>query len=517
MRVDERWVVRAEDQRTLDRRAEASGIAEDALMESAGTNAATWIVDHVFPRRVAVFSGPGGNGGDALVVARRLHEAGVDVETFALAPSDRWSPAARRMADRLRAVDARPVRVLEDGTPPAAIDDADCIVDGLFGSGLSRPLDGPARRLVERLNGATARTISLDLPSGLPSDCGELLGEAVRADTTLAMAFLKPAHLLYPAAGFCGNVAVVGVDYPEATLADAAPWARVCETAGIARRLPARPPDGHKGTFGSVLVVAGSIGMTGAAILACRGALRAGAGLVRLAIPASLDPILETALPETITVPLPDTAAPGRLTPDGLDAALLDAAIDRSDVLAIGPGLSRHPASLAAAAALIDRFDGPIVVDADGVHALIDRPEALARLADRGILTPHAGEFAALADRPIPDVLADRRTAAADFAAAHRAVTVLKGRPTAIAAPDGDVFLNPTGNDALATGGSGDVLTGLIAGFLAGGVSLVDAAVAGAYIHGLAAEAYVVERAARSMIASDLLDLVPVVLKEIER
>ena len=511
--VDERWVLRAADQRALDERVVTSGIERDALMESAGTSAAEWILVHLRPRRVAVLVGPGGNGGDALVVARRLHEAGVDVRSFALTSLGECAPATRRMGARLEGAGAEPARPVSGDELAEAFDRADCVVDGLFGSGLGRPMSDEAVRIVERLNAVGAKTVSLDLPSGLASDSGEMPGDAVCADVTLAMAFLKPAHLLYPAAGHCGDTAVVDVAYPESVLRTAEPWARVCERTGIRNRLPVRCPDGHKGTFGRVLVLAGSIGMTGAAILCCRAALRAGAGLVHLAGPASLNPILETALSEVITIPLPDEN--GHLV--SIEDARLQEAIERADVLAVGPGLSRDPATLDAVRAIVERFPGPMVVDADGLHALSGHEGMLTRLAGRAILTPHPGELAVLTGEPPERIDAARRDHAHCFATEHGIVLVLKGRPTAIGLPDGGVYLNPTGNDGLASGGSGDVLTGLIAGFAAGGISLGDAALAGTYVHGLAAEVFGRDRAARSLIPSDVLDLMPEVLREVER
>ena len=510
--VEERWVLRAEEQRTLDERAIASGVERDALIESAGTNAAAWIRERLRPRRAIVLAGPGGNGGDGLVVARRLHEAGVDVRTFLLSPLPNCSPAVRRMAERLDAAGAEPGRSASVDELAAALARADCVVDGLFGSGLTRQLDGEALRIVERLNASDVKTISLDLPSGLASDRGETLGEAVRADVTLAMAFLKPVHLYYPAAGRCGNTAVVDVAYPESILRNAEPWARVCEGSGIRRRLPTRRPDGHKGTFGRLLVVAGSIGMTGAAILCCRGALRAGAGLVYLAGPASLDPVFEATLPEVVTVPLPDEE--GHVA--SLESARLRDVMQRAGVLAVGPGLSRVPAALDAVRAIVERFSGPVVLDADGLYALAGHEELMTRLAGRAILTPHPGELGTLTGETPERIDAERRDVARAFAREHGVVLVLKGRPTAIGLPEGGVYLNPTGNEGLATGGSGDVLTGLIAGFAVGGVSLADAAIAGTYVHGLAAEIYVRDRSARSLLPSDLIDRVPEALLEVE-
>ncbi|MGB2983223.1 MAG: NAD(P)H-hydrate epimerase, partial [Candidatus Bipolaricaulia bacterium] len=281
----ERLVLTSEDQRAADEAAYARGVRAEDLMESAGRSAADWILDRLSPSRVAVLVGPGGNGGDGLVVARRLAESSVEVQTFLFQSDDRLGEAPQAMLERLHDGGWRTVLV-EDGAysdVEDAFESADWVVDGLLGSGVTRPLVGRYRDVVERLNASDAKVISLDLPSGLSSDEGVLVDEAVRADVTLAMEFLKPAHLLHPASAHCGNVAVVSVAYPPEVLASVKPRARVPEQAGIQGRLPLRRADGHKGTFGRVLVVAGSIGMTGAAILCCRAALRAGAGLVTLA------------------------------------------------------------------------------------------------------------------------------------------------------------------------------------------------------------------------------------------
>ena len=510
----ERLVLTADAQRAVDETAIGRGVSSVDLMESAGRSAAEWILDRLRPTSVALLIGPGGNGGDGLVVARRLADAGVDTKTLLLEPRDRLRETTRTMLERLEASGER-ASVLEqgaDGPVDASFDGVDWVVDALFGNGLTRPLEGRSSRIVERLNASGARVVSLDLPSGLPSDRGALVGAAVRAEITLSMAFLKPAHLLHPASAACGNVAVVSVAYPPEVLAGIEPWARVAEPAGVGLRLPSRRPDGHKGTFGRVLVVAGSIGMTGAAILCCRGALRAGAGLVTLASPGSLNAILETALPEVITVPLPDED--GRLV--RIDDERLAEAFDHADVLAVGPGLSRAQATAAAVRQFVDRFQGPIVLDADGIDAFAGHLNLIRVVGQRLLLTPHPGELGRLIDRSADGIDADRVEAARRFAQEHGVTLLLKGRPTAIGLPGGDVYLNSTGNTGLATGGSGDVLTGLIAGFVAGGASLEDAAILGTHVHGWAAEVYAHSRAERSFIPSDLVDLLPRVLREAE-
>ena len=513
-RPQERWVVTAAMQRAIDERAVGQGVSREELMESAGRSAADWILERLSPRRAVILVGPGGNGGDGLVVGRRLSAADVEIRTLLLQPVDRLGQTSRSMFDRFEDGKGRP-SVVEEGSYDAAEDAfawADLVIDAMFGSGLSRPLGGRHRALVERLNATGTRVLSLDIPSGLPSDCAQPFGEAVRADITLAMHFLKPSHLLFPAASFCGNVAVVSVAYPQPVFDDVEPLARVAERYGIARRLPARPPDGHKGTFGRVLVVAGSIGMTGAAIFACRAALRAGAGLVSLASPSLLDPIFETSLPETITLPVP--GASNRVT--SFDDPAFEEALERADVLVVGPGLGRHAETAEAVRKMIDRFDGPIVLDADGILAFRGDVDALSSIGGRLLLTPHPGELGALLGCRPDQINADRVETARSFAAEHGLRLLLKGRPTVVAHPDGGVWLNPTGNDGLATGGTGDVLSGLIGGFVAGGASLGEAAVLGAYVHGWTAEIFARDRAGRSLMPSDLIEVLPYALREVE-
>ena len=509
----EHWVVRAGDQRAADEAAYASGIETDSLMERAGAEAAEWILNHRSPGRTLVLAGPGGNGGDALVAARHLAAAGIEVRTIVVPPPDAMSPAAGRMLATLRSAGGDVACINRDPCGwEASIGWADTVVDGFFGAGLTRALAEPYDEIVRAVNGAHGHVISIDLPSGLASDRSDRPGETVCADVTLAMAFLKPAHLFYPAAEFCGNTAVVPVGYPESVLETMTPQARVLAPQGAGQRLPRRRPDGHKGTFGRVLVIAGSTGMTGAAMLACRGAHRTGAGLVTLACPRSLNPILETALPEVVTVPYPDTV--GRLSPDAIETCI--GALERADLLAIGPGLSREPETLRAVAGILRNTPVPTIIDADSLSAFHADPGLWSDIPEHVVLTPHPGEFELIGGAAAASEGVERIETARRFAQERGVTLLLKGRPTAIADPGGDCFLNPTGNTGLAKGGSGDVLTGLIAGLSAGGAPLFDAALAAAYIHGAAADGYRTEHAERSMMPSDVLNLIPRILKEIE-
>ncbi len=501
--------------RELDRLAAKEGLATEVLMENAGQAAADVILHRLAVSRVAVVAGKGGNGGDALVAARRLHEAGIKVRAFTLSPFKDLSQVSREKAELLAAVAPDALKALpgELTKLKEALLWADCAVDGLVGIGVDRPLKGRYAQAVQAINQASVRRVAIDLPSGLPSDKGNLLGSAVRADLTICMAAYKPAHLLYPARSLCGQIEVVGVGYPRRLTETVTPLARVVDKDWVRDKLPPRPPAGHKGTFGRVLVIAGSIGMSGAAILCCQGALRTGAGRVTLAAPKALNPILETTLTEAITLPLPDEE--GRLSESAFKT--VSPALERADVLAVGPGLSRHKAVGQVVVELLKRVKVPVVLDADGLFPLKSQLKLLKEVAGRAVLTPHPGELSRLIDRPASEIDEERIEVARSFAHEHGVVLVLKGRPTAIGTPEGQVYLNPTGNTGLATGGSGDVLTGLITGLIAGGASPADAAILGAFLHGYTADYLVHDIAERSIIPSDLINALPFVIAEVER
>jgi NAD(P)H-hydrate epimerase len=507
-------VLSAAQIKELDRRAVEEGVPEATLMETAGGAVAEMIQRRYTVHRVVVVAGKGGNGGDALVAARRLHEAGIEVRAFTLTPLNALSPLTRERAELLSEEAPAALSVLSDELAGfrEELSRADCVIDGLLGIGVDRPLKGRYAEVVRAINQAEALQVAVDLPSGLPSDHGVPLGEAIHADLTVCMAAYKPAHLLYPAREFCGEIEVVPVGYPPRVKESVRPLAHAVERDWVRTHLPVRAPDGHKGTFGRVLIIAGSTGMSGAAILCAKGTLRAGAGLVTLAAPSVLNPILEVALPEVITLPLPDEN--GHLAGKAIEE--IGPALNRTDIVAIGPGLSRDPAVGGFVREILSRVTVPLVIDADGLFPLASHLDLLNSLAGRVILTPHPGELARLIGRSSEEIDRDRIEVVRTFASEHGVVLLLKGRPTAIGTPEGAVYLNPTGNTGLATGGSGDVLTGIIAGLLAGGASLADAAILGAFIHGHTADYLSRDRAERSLIPSDLIDALPLALAEVE-
>jgi len=506
-------VVTSEEQRRVDRRAEAAGTPSIQLMESAGNAAAAILEARFHPQRTVIIAGRGGNGGDAFVVARAFRRRGLAVVVHHFAPPGNLTGATRQAADAL--LGEAPDAVVAPSSVARldnALRDAELIIDGLYGSGLARPLSAADASIVRRINAAAAPTASLDVPSGLSADTGRLIGPAVAATATVAMQFLKPVHLERPGRALCGEVLVAPVAYGSDILAEVRALGRVLLPAGARSWLPHRAANGHKGTFGRVLVVAGSAGLSGAAILCCRGALRAGAGLVFLAAPRSLSPVLEISLPEAINIPLTDRG--GRITPRA--TRHLRTAMRQADVLAIGPGLSRGEGVFRVVRSVVRAASVPVVIDADALLAFRAQRDLLRGGSFPRVLTPHPGELSRLLDRSVEEIAIQRAELARQIAKDLGVTLLLKGHPTAVAWESGEVYLNPTGNTALGTGGSGDLLTGIIAGLIAGGAVPSRAAVLAAYVHGLAADRLAAGQAERSILPTDLDRELPATFRQVE-
>ena len=513
-------VASAAEMQELDRRAVAlAGIPSLLLMENAGAETVREILA-AFPgagrSRVVVFCGRGNNGGDGFVVARRLHGRGISVRTFLAARRDEVQGDARVNLEILEKLGIPPVEVVSASELPAlrdAVHSADLVVDALLGTGARGSARGLLAEIITLVNQAGRPVAAVDIPSGLGADLPDPLGPSIRATLTVTFAHLKPSLVLYPAAGYAGLVRVVDIGIPGSLGPDGAPDMALLEQGDVAPAFPPRDPAAHKGSFGHVLVVAGSVGKTGAAVLAALAAQRSGAGLVTLAAPASLNPILEMKLTEVMTEPLPETD--GHTI--GLDALepLLRLAEGKTAV-AIGPGLGTHPATQQLVRALLARLRLPMVVDADGLNALAGEPESLGRAAGPLVLTPHPGEYARLLGVPRSEVLADRIRLVRETAARFRLTLVLKMARTLVADSHGTLAVVPTGNPGMATGGTGDVLTGLIAGLIAQGIAPAESARAGAYLHGLAGDLAAGRLGQEAMLAGDLLESVPEAIRRVK-
>jgi ADP-dependent NAD(P)H-hydrate dehydratase / NAD(P)H-hydrate epimerase len=506
-------VFTAAEMQALDARAIGTlGIPGPRLMESAGRGAAALIAREWAPirgRRILVVCGRGNNGGDGFVVARHLKARGARVRVLLLgARGDVKGDASHALARwRGRIEEIRGAESL--AIVERALGEADLVVDALLGTGLA----GPARLLVadviERLNASAARAghpvVALDLPSGLGSDGGTVLGSTVRATLTATFAGYKRSLLLYPGAEYAGRVVVVPIGIPEAEVRRGIATFLLGE-ASVGGFFPRRKRDAHKGTYGHLLVVAGSMGKSGAAALAGRAALRSGVGLCTVATAASQQPVVAGLDMEIMTEPLAETAA-GSISFKA-KGRILDLASQR-DAVALGPGLSLDAESQALARALIAELDRPMVVDADALSALAGHLDLLDDAPGPRLLTPHPGEMARMLGIPVAEVQAARIETVQAFCARHRVHLVLKGARSVLGGPDGRIFINETGNPGMATGGSGDVLTGMLGAFLARRFDPLAALQAGCVLHGLAGDLAAADRGEEGLIASDIVEAIP--------
>jgi NAD(P)H-hydrate epimerase len=506
-------VLTAAQMRAADRAA-IDGLAVPSLllMENAGRGVSELVLRAGRGRRVIVVCGAGANGGDGFVVARHLVLAGASVRALLVVPRARVAGDAAVMLGALERLGAVPI---EDGSAwsepeawRARLDGADVLVDAVFGTGLRADVTGVAAAAIGAMNAASAFKVAVDIPSGLDADTGRARGVAFRADVTATMGARK-LGLVIDAEAPVGRVEVIDLGVPIAPPAAEGPFCFWIDAPGLLLgALPRQRADAHKGDAGHLLVVAGSAGKTGAAALAGRAALRSGAGLVTLASTAAGQAALDAKVFELMTARYADgdDADPTR------SAAALTALAARMRAVAIGPGIPNGAGMGAVVRELGARLPLPMVIDADGLNLLgTDAAHVLAAAPAARVLTPHPGEMSRLTGRPIVEVQADRVGIARQLAASTHAIVVLKGARTVVAAPDGAAFINATACGALATAGSGDVLTGVIGALLAQGMGALEAALAGVYVHGAAGE----ELAARfgvGLVAGDLPDAIAALL-----
>jgi NAD(P)H-hydrate epimerase len=508
-------LVTAAQMREMDRRAiEEVGIPSLVLMENAGRTTYQ-VLRQEFPNLtgpVAVVAGRGNNGGDGFVVARYLANAGIPVTVFLLGTRDQVQGDARVNLEILAHLGLEVVEITDEATLDAEIcrvAHSRLLVDALLGTGLNAEVGGLLRLVIERVNSFKTPVLAVDIPSGLSADTGEPLGAAIKAQVTVTYGWPKIGQIVPPGRDYVGRLWQVDLSIPPA-LAQGVP-VELAEAQALRECLPPRPFASHKGTYGHVVILAGSEGKTGAATLTAEGALRAGAGLVTVGIPASLNDILEVKLTEAMTLPLPQAQGARALGVTAL-SPLLAFLADKTAV-ALGPGLGTHPETRELVRQLARHLPLPMVIDADGLNALVGDSSLVKEAAGPRILTPHPGEMARLLGCTSSEVQGARLDFAREAAARCGATMVLKGAQTLVADPQGLVSLNPTGNPALASGGTGDVLTGFIGGFLAQGLDPWDAARLGVFLHGLAAD-YLAAASGRGLIAGDLLAIFPEVLTE---
>ena len=520
-------VVTVAEMQALEAASEVAGVSTDTLMENAGLACARSVREGMggaAGRRVLVLVGPGNNGADGLVLARHLARWGADVCCYIVRGRPADDP---KMTDAL--VYGVAVRDSSDdvglATLRGLLRESDAVVDAILGAGRYRLLDGRVGDVTSLVNCTRSRrpnlpVVAVDLPTGVNPDAGDADPRTIRADETLALCHPKYGIANFPGAGYAGRVTVLGIGLPDEVSASAdsnlpTEWM----TPESARALiPARPLTSHKGTFGHLLIVAGSRNFVGAASLAARGAHRAGAGLVTLAAPESVYRLAASRLTETIHLPLPEDAD-GRIDPSAAD--VIRERIHNYSALAVGCGLGWS----SGATTMIDRLllagedppSLPMVVDADGLNNLSRCSDWANCLRAPAVLTPHPGEMATLTGQPTAQVQADRIGMASQSAADWRQTILLKGAHSVVAAPYEERCVLPFANPALAAGGTGDVLTGIIGGLLAQGLVPYDAARLGGFLHGTAAEQVRAEYGNAGVVASDLLERIPAVMAGLRR
>ncbi|NPV47882.1 MAG: NAD(P)H-hydrate dehydratase [Armatimonadetes bacterium] len=502
-------LVTAAQMREMDRTTiEDYGLPGIVLMENAGRAVAEAAL-RLLPEsggRVLVLAGKGNNGGDGLVAARHLAGEGLEVAVMLFCAAEDLRGDAAINCQYARRVGLTVIEEPDDEVLLGALELADVVIDALLGTGVRGEVTGRLREVIELLEECAAPVVAVDLPSGLDADTGAVLGAAVEADVTVTFGFAKAGLVQYPGRAYCGELQVANIGLPPVLGEYPTVNTYLTEASDCELFLPHRSPDAHKGDAGRVLIVAGSPGLTGAAVLAGNGAARAGAGLVTVGVPQPLQPVVAAKLTEVMTLGLP-AAAEGALGPEALPELL--GWVDRVDAVALGPGLSQQPGVAELVLALVQQLTVPLVLDADALNALVGHTDALRARSGETVVTPHPGELSRLMGLSIAEIQADRLAAARSAATELGCVVVLKGAATVVADPSGDAWINSTGNPGMASGGMGDVLTGVIAALLAGGARPLEAAVAGVYLHGLAGDLAAADLGPRGFLAGDLLERLP--------
>ncbi len=506
-------VLTAEQMQAVDRRTiDKVGIPGVVLMENAGRGVAEEIVSRYSShgqQRAVVMAGKGNNGGDGYVIARHLLDNDWDVLTLVFASEGDISGDAAVNLKALVNCGAQILYIRTESELYEAVDEAEeftVIVDALFGTGLTKPLQGLFLDAIGWINCQVCPVVAVDIPSGIDGSTGRIMGAVVNADLTVSFAFAKIGQTTYPGARHVGELVVKDIGIPSQIVYETDAECFLVDDAAARALLPLRSMDGHKGTFGHLLVLAGSTGKCGAAVMTAEAGLRGGAGLVTLACPKNAQPVIASRLTEVMTVPLDEVN--GEIAMLALED--VQALTAGKQALAIGPGLGLGDEVSSLVRRMVQDTDLPVVVDADGLNALVGHLTVLDRQVDHEVvLTPHPGEMSRLTGLSIAEIQADRYSVAREFAVQHGVVLVLKGARTLVTAPDGIVYVNTTGHAGMASGGMGDVLTGLIGSLLAQGLPAKHAATLGVFLHGLAADRLLGTFGDAGLLATDVLYELP--------
>ena len=513
------FVVTAQEMRELDRLTiEKYGVPSLVLMERAGA-AVTEAILNRFARPakkgVLIVAGKGNNGGDGFVVARLLKKKRIPCAVALLARKDEVSQDAAHNLRAFLKLKGKVVEIPAGGLERLAreMKGKGLLVDAIFGTGMKNEVRGDYADAIALMNTSGLPVVAVDIPSGLHTDTGTPLGIAAQAEMTVTLGYPKLGEVIYPGLDYVGDLAVADIGIDLNAVREVNPGAELLDQEEIKWLVPRREPDTHKGTYGHLLVMAGSRGKTGAAILACRAAMRMGAGLTTLAGPRALNNIFASSLVEVMTEPLGDNRAETLEAPSDEEWRRL---VERKDAFLFGPGIGVSESTHNAVRWLLKNLEMPWVIDADGLNNLAFEIGRLREAKTPPILTPHPGEMARLIGKDNATVNRDRIGVARSFAVTNRCHLVLKGARTVIATPEGKVFINPTGNPGMASGGMGDVLAGMLAALLGQGLSAENAMKLGVYLHGLAADRVAAQKGASGLIASDVIEELPRAMRHLQ-
>jgi NAD(P)H-hydrate epimerase len=498
---------------------EKYGVPASILMENAGANLTQAVLNEfgaVFYKRVCVLCGGGNNGGDGFVAARHLKSEGAAVRVFFTGDREKLPPESRQNFDICKnyGIGIVPLKSMADIEKHGAdLMNCDMIIDALIGTGLKKDVEGFMAQLIVYVNSLNKYTVAADVPSGVDSDTGDVKGVAVHASLTVTFGLPKAGISVYPGLEYTGKLVVADINFPAELLS--APRKNVLITGGIVvPMMPYRHPNANKGHFGPVLIIGGSMGMGGAAALAAKAALKSGAGIVTLAVPESLHDSIKAGCDEVITVSLKETED-GCISGDNYER-LMELA-QKAKVTAIGPGIGRNRETQALVRRLVDGISKPLVLDADGINAVSEDKKCLKSIKKDVILTPHIGEMSRLTGIRIEEIIKDKFSVIRKFAAEFGVNVLLKDGRSMTADYEGNIYVNTTGNSGMATPGSGDVLTGVVAALMAHGLISVQAGITGSYIHGMAGDLLLSGMSEEGITASDILRNIPVAVKNLKK
>ncbi len=511
-------LVTAKQMQDMDKQTiESFGIPGLVLMENAGKGSFEFLLKKYSLKelnKVVVFAGRGNNGGDGFVIARYLMEKGIEVTCLLLSQKDKVKGDAKinlDLAQKLcdQHLNCSIIEILDAKAFEAVKFKAihcDLFIDAILGTGLNSNVRGLFKDIIEWMNESKQEIFSIDIPSGLDSDTGKPLGTCIKADATATFAFTKIGHYIYPGNTFVGDLKVIDIGIPQYIAKEKKISISVLEKDQIANCITPRNFQSHKGSYGHLLIIAGSTGKTGAASLCANTAMRSGTGLVTLGVPASINKILEPMIIETMTHPLPEKEA-GYLSQNCFNE-ILDL-MEGKQAVALGPGIGIKEQTVKLVHQLIEKSKTPLIIDADGLNCIAEDLSVLKKKKAPIILTPHPGEMSRLCNKSTADVQANRLQIATQFATSYNVTLVLKGAQTIVSTPDGHSYICPTGNPGMASGGMGDVLTGIIAAFCAQGFTPEKASIAGVYIHGLCGDILAQEMGKSGFVANDICNNIP--------